>query len=78
MNNYLQERISNLTDEELKQCWEDIKSYNKTGMMGDTLIRQIRNEFAKNIGTDSWDSCCSIVTIPSILYEIAKRYYNEK
>ena len=80
---YLSERISNLTDVELKQCWEDIKAYNEHGMMGETLVRQIRNEYAEEMkkqfkGTGKmFDIDCSVITIPNILYEIAKRRYQE-
>lgn len=75
MVNFIKEKIQSLTDEELKHCFNDIEEYNKHGMMGDTFLRQIRNELAKSINDDNWDCSCSLVTIPEILYEIARRYY---
>lgn len=73
-----EQKFKNLTDEQLEQCYHEIKEYNKKGMMGDTLVRQIRNEIAKEIGSDNWDSTCSIATIPSILMEIANRRYENE
>lgn len=78
MIDQLEERISNLTDIELKQCWNEIKDYNKKGVMGDTLVREIRDEFAESINQDSWDRGCTVVTIPEILMEIARRHYDKK
>lgn len=74
---YLNNRIKNLTKEELKECWDNINDYNENGMMGNTLVRQIRNETAKELNDKNWDVACVSITIPEILMEIARRYYKE-
>lgn len=78
MRNFIEEKIENLTDDELKQCFKNIQEYNTKGVMGNTLVRRIRNEFAKEINDNSWDRGCTIVVIPNILYEIAKRHYKNE
>lgn len=78
IKNYLSERISNLTDDELKQCFDDYEEYNRLGTLkNEALIRKIRNEYAANIGVKSYDMTC-MFTAYEILYEIAKRYYKGK
>jgi len=38
------------------------------------LVRQIRNDYAKELTVDSWDRNCSF-TCGEIMEEIAKRHY---
>lgn len=74
MNSYVK-RIKNLTDEELKICFDEIIDYNKKGTLPeDALVRKIRNDFAKELNTDTWDMGC-MFTSNEILFEIAKRHY---
>ncbi len=73
--NYLNERICELTENELKQCFYEFEEYNKTGTLNNnSLIRTIRNEYSKKIGMEYWDASCSI-TCMEILYMIAKKHY---
>ena len=59
--NSLEKRIENLTDEELQQYFEEIEEYNKWGMMGNTLVRKIRNKQAKET-SESFDRGCAFVS----------------
>lgn len=77
MRNFITEKIENLTEEQLKQCWEDIQEYNKEGIMGSTLVRQIKDELAEQMNNGMWDISCRVIVIPEILYEIARRYYSK-
>lgn len=76
--NFIKEKIEGLTDEQLEECFNDIEEYNKNAVMGDTLVRQIRDELATSIDDDRWDINCRNVVIPEILYEIARRHYSSK
>lgn len=78
MKNFIEQKIESLTNEELKQCFENIQEYSEKGEMGDTLVRQIRRELAIKTGDKSWDCDCRGVVIPEILYEIAKRHYSKE
>lgn len=78
MSNRIEQEMRKLTNEQLKQCFNDIVKYRKTGIMGDTLIRKVRFQIANKIIKDNgWDSDCRVMIIPAILYEIAKRHYNK-
>lgn len=72
----LKGKLKNLSDDDLYQCYLDIKEYNKNGVMGNTLVRQIRNELATELKDKNFDTNCMSYVIPSILIEIADRYYN--
>lgn len=78
MKNFIKEKMESLTDNELKQCWENIQEYGEKGMIGDCLLRKIRLELAEKTGDKSWDCDCRVVVIPKILYEIAKRHYKNE
>lgn len=78
MINLIEEEIQNLTDDELKQCFEEIQEYSEKGMIGDCLLRQIRCELAEKIGDKNWDCDCRVVVIPEVLYEIARRHYENE
>jgi len=69
--------ISNLTDLELKICFEEIVDYKKKGILPvDALTRKVRMDFVNEVTTDkSWDSGCDF-TSNCIVFEIAKRHYN--
>ena len=69
----IKERIENLSNIELRQCYLEIKEYNKNGFMGETLVRKIRNEIASEMNDNYWDVGCTSVVIPAILMEIADR-----
>lgn len=78
MKNFITEKMESLTDKQLKRCWDEINEYDKKGMIGDCLLRQIRRELADQINDKSWDCDCKVVVIPKILYEIAKRHYKNE
>jgi len=67
--------IKNLTDDELKICFDEIADYRQKGIMSiDTLTRKVRSDIAKEIGVISWDLGCDS-TSNYIMFEIAKRHY---
>ena len=69
------QRIRNLTEEEIKQAFDEIMEYNRKGILSlDALIRNIRDEFAKEINNQYWDMPC-LFTVNEITFEIAKRHY---
>ena len=69
------QRISNLTEEEIKQAFDEIMEYNRKGILSlDALVRNIRDEFAKEINNQYWDMPC-LFTANEITFEIAKRHY---
>lgn len=70
-------KVSALTEEDLHQCYKEIKSYYKEGTMGDTKVRAIRGEIAEILDYPTWDSDCRGSVIPAILLEIADRKYKE-
>lgn len=71
----LKEKLKNLSDKDLHQCYLEIKEYNQKGIMGNTLVRQIRNELATEARDENFDTNCMSYVIPSILIEIADRHY---
>ncbi len=76
--NKLGNLIKELSEEDLKQAFNEFSTYSKTGVLGMvTIIREIRNKYAKFIDDNSWDRGC-MVTSGEILFEIAKRHYNMK
>lgn len=75
MLNIIESKIKNLSDEELKECYDSILKYNEQGVMGESLVRKIRTEIALSIGDKTWDVDCRSAIIPQILLEIARRYY---
>jgi hypothetical protein len=75
---FIEKRIASLTDEELHECYRDIKNYSESGVMGDTLVRKIRKEIVEEIGIENWDISCAQVLIPSLLVEMADRKYRNR
>jgi hypothetical protein len=76
--NLFKERINGLTEEEIRQAFDEIIDYNKKGILPiEALVRKIRNEYAEEINDKLWDMGC-ILTSNEILYEIAKRHYSIK
>jgi hypothetical protein len=76
--NLLQEKIENLTESEIKKCYDEIIGYRKIGTLPeDALVRQIRNQYANEIKNDNWDMNCYF-TAQDIIFEIAKRHYNRE
>ena len=73
----LNERIHSLSEIEIRQAFDDVMEYNKQGSMGETFVRQIRNDYAKELEIDSWDRNC-MFTCNEIVLEIAKRHYGYK
>lgn len=74
--NLLQERISSLMEDEIRKCYIEITEYKRVGTLpNEALVRQIRNEYAKELDSDSWDSMCYF-TATDIMFEIAKRHYD--
>jgi len=74
----LAKRIQNLTEEEIKKAFDEIMDYNrKCTLPMDTLVRNIRDEYAKELNNDTWDLPC-LFTANEITFEIAKRYYGIK
>jgi len=71
-------RIQSLSEIELHQAFDEIVKYNNGGFLAeDALVRQIRNEFAKEMGSESLDMGC-IHACNEITFEIAKRHYDPK
>jgi len=70
----INERIKSLSEEELRQAFDEVMLYNKHGVMGETLVRKIRDDCAKEIDVDSWDRNC-MFTCGEVMEEIAKRHY---
>jgi len=71
-------RIQNLTEEEIKQTFDEIMDYNRKGTLPmDSLVRNIRDEYAKEINSITWDMNCAF-TVNEITFEIAKRHYRIK
>jgi len=68
-------RIKNLTEKEIKQAFDEIMEYNRKGALPlDALVRNIRDEYAKEINSITWDMNC-LFTVNEITFEIAKRHY---
>jgi len=71
----LAQRINNLTEEEIKQAFDEIMEYNRKGTLPlDALVRNIRDEYAKELNNQHWDMPC-LFTVNEITFEIAKRHY---
>jgi hypothetical protein len=71
----LQEIVSNLTDNDLKEAFFDYQSFDATGTLAeDSIIRMVRMRMASHLNADNWDPPCFVTSI-AILYEIAKRHY---
>jgi len=74
----LAQSVQSLSEEEIRQVFNEIMEYNKHGQLdSNALLRQIRNEYAKELGSESWDMGCTI-TCNEILLEIAKRHYSSE
>ena len=72
--NWLGVRMSLLTDDELCKMFGDIYSYHKTGILSDySPIHELTKEFEKQAG----DYDLRVVE-NAILYEISRRFYNQK
>jgi len=70
-------RIQSLSEVELRQAFDEIVNYNNGKFLPeDALVRQIRNEFAEEMGSDSLDMGC-LNACNEILFEIAKRHYGK-
>jgi len=74
----LAKRIQNLTEEEIKKVFDEIMDYNRKGTLPlDALVRNIRDEYAKELNNQYWDMPC-LFTANEITFEIAKRHYGIK
>lgn len=68
-------RISSLSETELKQAFFEIVNYNNGKFLAeDALVRKIRDEFAKEMGSESLDIGC-LHACNEIMLEISKRHY---
>jgi len=73
--NTLAQIIQSLSEEEISQAFDEIMEYNKCGCLGmDTLVRKIRDDYAKEMGSPSLDMNCMFVC-NEVTFEIAKRHY---
>ena len=53
------QRIKNLTEEEIKRAFDEIMEYNRKGTLPlDALVRNIRDEYAKELNNQYWDMPC--------------------
>lgn len=75
--NYMENCIENLTDKELKKCFDYITECNKINLMKNTLEKQITDNVSKETKNTNWDTNCRMITVTEILYEIAKRYFDK-
>lgn len=74
INNWLGQRMSSLSDEELRMLFADIASFRRTGLLcGDSAMRTLDREFAAEINND--DSHIRIIE-DELLYEMGRRFYN--
>jgi hypothetical protein len=71
--------MSKVTDEQLKQAFDDILEWRKTGVLKEkSIIREIHSQFNKeNYGGDLWQGFPVYAMESVILFEIAKRHYRE-
>jgi hypothetical protein len=68
--------VTEMTDNELKEAFIDFSNYNKLGILKDSsIIRTIRQKFVDQVKMDHFDIGCTF-TCNLIMFEIAKRHYN--
>ncbi|WPQ59668.1 hypothetical protein [Paenibacillus polymyxa] len=65
--------IEKLSDEQLKQAYEEIKAWRDSGMLENGIIRDVQNELQSANGSN-----VNIFTLSEpFLWEICKRRYEE-
>ncbi|WP_240416472.1 hypothetical protein [Paenibacillus periandrae] len=67
--------VSELSEEELKQGYDELHELGKTGILVQGIVRKVDEEFRREIPTQQF----SVTVLErAFLYEIAKRYYNKE
>lgn len=71
----VEERINNFTEKQLKQAYDEFMQFKETGVIGQSLIRDLYDEYRVEIGSriGYWESVELIV-----MREIAKRHYKRE
>lgn len=69
----IEQKIINLTEEELQTAYNEFKQFKETGVIGQSLIRDLYNEHKSEIGSavGYWTGIELIV-----MGEIARRYFH--
>lgn len=71
----VEERISNFTEKQLEQAYDEFMQFKENGWIGQSLTRNLYDEHKTEIGSriGYW----SLVEL-MVMREIARRYYEEK
>lgn len=75
--NWLGNRLKALTQSELLELIEEITSFRRTGLLKGGKMRTLEKQFSENVSHTSIGDCMRLIE-DEILFEAARRFYNEK
>ena len=75
--NWLGNRLKDLTQSELLELIEEIASFRRTGLLKEKKMRTLEKQFSENVSHTPIGDCMRLIE-DEILFEAARRFYNEK
>ena len=75
--NWLGNRLKDLTQSELLELIEEIANFRRTGLLKEKKMRTLEKQFSENVSHTSIGDCMRLIE-DEILFEAARRFHNEK
>ena len=75
--NWLGNRLKDLTQSELLELIEEIANFRRTGLLKEKKMRTLEKQFSENVSHTPIGDCMRLIE-DEILFEAARRFYNEK
>ena len=75
--NWLGNRLKDLTQSELLELIEEIASFRRTGLLKEKKMRTLEKQFSENVSHTPIGDCMRLIE-DEILFEAARRFHNEK
>ena len=75
--NWLGNRLKDLTQSELLELIEEIANFRRTGLLKEKKMRTLEKQFSENVSHTPIGDCMRLIE-DEILFEAARRFHNEK
>ena len=75
--NWLGNRLKDLTQSELLELIEEIANFRRTGLLKEKNMRTLEKQFSENVSHTPIGDCMRLIE-DEILFEAARRFHNEK
>ena len=74
-DNWLGQRMATATDQELRELFEEIHHFRRTGILVGGKLRALEKEFSDNVSHTPLGDCMRLVE-DKVLFEMGRRFHN--